>query len=128
MLKRALILVLLFAVGLTWISGCSDAGVSKSDGKLEIVTTIFPAYDFARQIFGDTAEVTLLLKPGMESHSYDPSARDIVRIAHSFYASSRVPSGKRWLMAPCAARAQLRTHLRGNSSTAHVLPFMDQSG
>lgn len=61
--------------------GCSDSASSGGNGdKLEIVTTVFPAYDFARQIFGDTAEVTLLLKPGTESHSYDPSARDIVRI------------------------------------------------
>ncbi len=56
--------------------GCKDS----DSGKLQIVTTIFPAYDFARQIFGDTAEVTLLLKPGTESHSYDPSAKDIVKI------------------------------------------------
>lgn len=48
--------------------------------KLSVVTTIFPAYDFARQVFGDTAEVTMLLKPGMESHTYDPTARDIVKI------------------------------------------------
>ena len=81
-LKRAFCLTaaLLTAVSLLMISGCSDMGNNASDDKLEIVTTIFPAYDFARQIFGDTAEVTLLLKPGMESHSYDPSARDIVRI------------------------------------------------
>lgn len=77
--KRALCAAaaLALAVGLC---GCSGLERSPSDNKLEIVTTIFPAYDFARQIFGDTAEVTLLLKPGMESHSYDPSARDIVRI------------------------------------------------
>ena len=81
MLKRifCLFAALCAAAGLC---GCSDSGGSSGDAgdKLEIVTTIFPAYDFARQIFGDTAEVTLLLKPGMESHSYDPSARDIVRI------------------------------------------------
>ena len=53
---------------------------SNSDEKISVVTTIFPAYDFARQVFGDTAEITLLLKPGMESHSYDPSAKDIVKI------------------------------------------------
>lgn len=79
MLKRVLCLIaaLALTVGLC---GCFDSEKASSDGKLEIVTTIFPAYDFARRIFGDTAEVTLLLKPGMESHSYDPSARDIVRI------------------------------------------------
>lgn len=77
MLKR-LILPVLAAVML--LSGCSLSSEKPSDGKLRIVTTIFPAYDFARQVFGDTADITLLLKPGTESHSYDPSARDIVKI------------------------------------------------
>lgn len=78
MLKR-LLLPVLFAITVM-LSGCSLSSEKSSDGKLQIVTTIFPAYDFARQVFGDTAEITLLLKPGMESHSYDPSARDIVKI------------------------------------------------
>lgn len=73
-------LALTVIVGSMVLSGCSDLGNNSSEGKLKIVAAIFPAYDFARQIFRDTAEVTLLLKPGMESHSYDPSARDIVRI------------------------------------------------
>lgn len=60
-------------------SGCS-ARVGSEDEKIRIVTTVFPAYDFARAVFGDTADVTLLLKPGLESHSYDPSAKDIVKI------------------------------------------------
>lgn len=77
MLKR-LFLPALFAITI-FLSGCSSSD-KVSDDKLQIVTTIFPAYDFARQVFGDTAEVTLLLKPGMESHSFDPSARDIVKI------------------------------------------------
>lgn len=63
---------------------CCAANVSETASdyqeKLSVVTTIFPAYDFARQVFGDTAEVTMLLKPGTESHTYDPTARDIVKI------------------------------------------------
>ena len=78
MLKHLIIPVLLVAVML--LGGCSLSVEKPSDGKLRIVTTIYPAYDFARQIFGDTADITLLLKPGTESHSYDPSARDIVKI------------------------------------------------
>lgn len=78
MLRRLVLSVLLAAVVL--LSGCSLPSEKPYDGKLRIVTTIFPAYDFARQVFGDTADITLLLKPGTESHSYDPSARDIVRI------------------------------------------------
>ncbi len=68
---------------LIMLCGCS-AGKGESSEKLSeklsVVTTIFPAYDFARQVFGDTAEVTMLLKPGTESHTYDPTARDIVKI------------------------------------------------
>lgn len=78
MLKRLFFPVLLAIT--VMLSGCSLSSENPSDGKLQIVTTIFPAYDFARGVFGDTAEITLLLKPGMESHSYDPSARDIVTI------------------------------------------------
>ena len=68
---------------LIMLCGCS-AGKGESSEKLSeklsVVTTIFPAYDFARQVFGDTAEVTMLLKPGTESHTYDPPARDIIKI------------------------------------------------
>jgi zinc transport system substrate-binding protein len=54
-----------------------------SDGKLKIMATIFPQYDFARQIAGDSAEVSMLLRPGSESHSFDPTPRDIKRVAES---------------------------------------------
>ncbi len=66
--------------GIFGLCGCDMISADLTDGKLRVVTTIFPAYDFAREIFGETADVVLLLKPGTESHSYDPSARDIVRI------------------------------------------------
>lgn len=80
MIKKLICLIAALSLTLG-LCGCS-VGISSGDttDKLKVVTTIFPAYDFARQVFGDTAEVTLLLKPGMEIHSYDPSARDIVRI------------------------------------------------
>lgn len=78
MIKR--IIACVMAVSLIMMCGCSAGTSGKDDGKLKIVTTIFPAYDFARQVFGDTADVTLLLKPGMESHGFDPGARDIVSI------------------------------------------------
>lgn len=45
-----------------------------------VVATNFPAYDFARQVCKDSAEVTMLLPLGAESHSYEPTARDIAKI------------------------------------------------
>ncbi len=52
----------------------------KSNGKLAIISTLFPTYDFARQIAGDKADVFLLLPPGVESHSYEPKPGDIMAI------------------------------------------------
>ncbi|NLJ70557.1 MAG: zinc ABC transporter substrate-binding protein [Clostridiaceae bacterium] len=55
----------------------------KSEEKLSIVTTIFPQYDFTKQIVGDKADVKMLLKPGAESHSYEPTPQDIKTIQSS---------------------------------------------
>lgn len=48
--------------------------------RLTLLATIFPAYDFARQLACDTADVRMLLPPGSESHSYEPSPQDIIAI------------------------------------------------
>jgi zinc transport system substrate-binding protein len=47
---------------------------------LQVVTTLFPLYDFARNIGGEKAHVVLLLPPGIEAHSFDPKPRDILTI------------------------------------------------
>lgn len=78
-IKKILAAVTAIALGASLCS-CSGGESADSADKPLIITTIFPAYDFARQVFGDTAEVKMLLKPGQESHSYDPSAKDIVEI------------------------------------------------
>ena len=52
----------------------------ETDGGVNIVATVFPAYDFARQIAGDDGNVTLLIPPGSEAHSYEPTPQDIIRI------------------------------------------------
>jgi zinc transport system substrate-binding protein len=48
--------------------------------KLTVVTTLFPLYDFARTIGGDRADVTLLLPPGLEPHSYEPKPADVMKV------------------------------------------------
>lgn len=50
------------------------------DKKFSIVTTNFPAYDFARAVAGDQAQIKMLLKPGVDMHSYEPSPEDIIDI------------------------------------------------
>ena len=51
-----------------------------AEGKLSVVCTDFPCYDFARAVAGDLADVTMLIKPGMEVHFYDPSPADIMTV------------------------------------------------
>lgn len=60
------------------LSGCSTA--KTEDGVFHVVATVFPAYDFARAVGGDLAEVTMLLPPGAESHSYEPTPADILAV------------------------------------------------
>ena len=61
--------------------GCdTDSKMGSVSDKLQIVTTLFPQYDFARVIGGDKVDVTLLLPAGMESHSYEPTPADIIKI------------------------------------------------
>ncbi|MGX4601217.1 metal ABC transporter substrate-binding protein [Faecalimicrobium sp. JNUCC 81] len=51
--------------------------------KLNIVTTLFPQYDFAKQIAGDKGDVKLLLSPGQDSHSFEPTPEDIITIQNA---------------------------------------------
>ncbi len=61
----------------------TDRLVSAQDDRLQAVASNFPAYDFLRQIGGDRLDLTMLLAPGAESHSYEPSPRDLVKLAAS---------------------------------------------
>ena len=63
--------------------GAAEPEPETDDAKLQIVCSSFPAYDFARAVAGDRAQITLLLKPGAEVHSYEPSPKDIIRIQES---------------------------------------------
>jgi zinc transport system substrate-binding protein len=81
-MKRCLLLIVLMvtAMAVSGLAGCSRQ-YQKASTKLQVVTTLFPLYDFARNIAGERAEVTMLLPPGMEPHSFEPKPNDIVRIS-----------------------------------------------
>lgn len=81
MKKLLFVLVLLGCL----VSGCGDPnlGMDEDNGKLNLMATIFPQYDFVREIAGDKVNLNLLLPPGMESHSYEPTPQDIIRIQNS---------------------------------------------
>ena len=84
-MKRILSLILACTASLGMLTGCGSTPLTEKDsGKLKVVTTIFPEYDWVRQILGDKADdadITMLLDNGVDLHSYQPTADDIVKIA-----------------------------------------------
>ena len=79
-MKRIISVILCMTAILCLFCSCRNEDTKKDDGKLNIVTTIFPPYDFAKNVGGEYVNVSMLLKPGMESHSYDPTPQDIIKI------------------------------------------------
>ena len=78
-MKRLFVLLLILALALP-LCACGARAEEAESGRLSIVTTVFPAYDFARQVAGEQADVTLLVPPGAEVHSFEPTAQDMRRI------------------------------------------------
>lgn len=87
-IAACLVAVLMIVMMLTACGSSNESGNSSESGgnteKLKIVATIFPQYDWARQILGEeieNAELTLLLDSGVDLHSYQPTTDDIIKIS-----------------------------------------------
>uniref|UniRef100_A0A831UFQ7 Zinc-binding protein n=1 Tax=Geobacter metallireducens TaxID=28232 RepID=A0A831UFQ7_GEOME len=83
-MKRVALFILIMVLAAA-AAGCRKTAEQESGGSgtLRVVATIFPVYEFARAVAGDKAEVTLLLPPGMEPHSFEPRPEDIVRVSRA---------------------------------------------
>lgn len=80
-MKKLFSLIICIALLFSLCSCSAGEATEESDhDKLKIVATIFPQYDFARAIAGDKAEVKMLITPGTESHSFEPTTSDIMDI------------------------------------------------
>lgn len=106
-MKRLIATILMITVFAFGVTGCqinngnngntnldTDAGTvtdssnqadttEPADGKLKIVTTIFPYYDFVRQIAGELADVTMLVPTGKDTHSFEPTPADMITIQNA---------------------------------------------
>ena len=63
------------------LTACALGTAHAAEGKRSIVCTSFPCYDIARAVAGDRAEIQLLIKPGAEVHSFEPTPSDILSLA-----------------------------------------------
>lgn len=68
MLKKSLFMLIMTAIAIA------------AQSKISVVTTLFPIYDFTKSIAGEGVEVTLLLPPAVEPHSFEPTPKDMVKI------------------------------------------------
>lgn len=82
-MKKAISLLLVFVLLAGVLTGCVADENKPKDGKLNIVCTLFPLYDFTHSVVGDRADVSLMLPFGMECHSFEPTPSDIISLKNA---------------------------------------------
>ncbi len=83
-MKKIISLLIVAMMAVSCLGACGSAERSAENEKLTVVTTIFPEYDWVMNILGDKAsdaEVVMLLDNGVDLHSYQPTAEDILKIS-----------------------------------------------
>ncbi len=79
MVKRIAVFLCVLVL-LTGMTACGAVPPAGDDGQIHVVAANFPAYDFARAVCGGQGEVSLLLPPGTESHSYEPTPKNMIDV------------------------------------------------
>ena len=82
MKKRILALLLAAATALT-LCACAPTGEDAEDGRLQVVCSLFPYYDFVREIGGAYVSPHLLVAAGREAHSFEPTPMDVIRVSRA---------------------------------------------
>lgn len=78
---KHIISVVLIVLLLFVSAGCAAETEESGSGKLHVIATNFPAFDFARAVVGELADVTMLVRASAESHGFEPTAADLVAIS-----------------------------------------------
>lgn len=96
--QKAFIICLALCLVLTQLAACAaEGGPMIEEGRLNVICTIFPAYDFTREIAGERANVTLLMPTGAESHSYEPTPQDMAALSRCDLIVANGGAGESWL-------------------------------
>ena len=96
MKKRILALLLAAAVALP-LCACAPAGEEAEDGRLQVVCSLFPYYDFVREIGGAYVSPRLLVTAGREAHSFEPTPMDVIRVSRADVFVYNGGEGEQWV-------------------------------
>lgn len=96
MKKRILALLLAAAVVLP-LCACAPAGEEAEDGRLQVVCSLFPYYDFVREIGGAYVSPCLLVAAGREAHSFEPTPMDVIRVSRADVFVYNGGEGEQWV-------------------------------
>ena len=83
-MKKLLSIILAAVLSAGLLVGCTSSNEGKNDGKIKVVATIFPEYDWVMNVLGENpgnVEVSLLLDGGVDLHSFQPTVEDIMNIS-----------------------------------------------
>ena len=126
MKKTGYVLLLVMAItGMCMFTGCMTGkrqSVSMKENetdqeeKLKVVSTLFPYYDFARQIGGEEIDLTMVIPAGMDSHSFEPTPKDMIVIQNADLVLCNGGEMERWVEQVLEA---------ADSETREVLCMMD---
>ena len=116
-MKKYIAILLVAAMATLGISACRKENSNKEtkvqkDSDIKVVTTIFPEYDWVRQIAGEEADqmdITMLLDNGVDLHSYQPTAEDIMKVSDCDLFVSVGGESDAWLISLFSASDDLKT-------------------
>lgn len=114
-MKRKILCGLLAAVTLL-SCGCAAPAPQETDGKLQVVCSLFPYYDFARTIGGEYVDAKLLVPAGRETHSFEPTPLDAITMSRADVLVYNGGHGEYWVEEMLGAAGQ---------EIPHVLRMMD---
>lgn len=84
MFRKVYFLISILLIALLLAAGCGNKVQSTptpaAGDKVKVIATIYPVYEFARQVGGDKVDIAMLIPPGAEPHDWEPTAKDLIKI------------------------------------------------
>lgn len=96
-MRRRILALFLSAAMVLSLCACAPAEDKTDSGKLSVVCSLFPYYDFVRVIGGEWVEPRLLVAAGREAHSFEPTPADVIRVSRADVFVYNGGEGEQWV-------------------------------